>query len=232
MNNLLGFIARHPGTTFVLVGVVGEGLELWAKWKFKGLPHKLERRLEVFGFAAWALVVLGLAWEMKEAAEQDREVARLELQSEQLHSNNLVLDMQLTQLKLQIQPRQLTAQQRQKLKQMLPKPPDEKVIIGYAQNDSEAQIFAANLREVFVDTGYSMENCQSQLRLIPGDASGVWINAHSNPFPPNVAQVVTALISAGVSTKAGIEGAVIGPNDHPELNTNFVIWVGPKPIMR
>jgi hypothetical protein len=90
------FVKRHPGTTLVLIGVLGEGVELGLKFWRKQLYEKYEHKIEMFGFVFWAIVVIGLAWEIPEAAKTDREAQSFRLSSAEtlnpIHKKHLGFD--------------------------------------------------------------------------------------------------------------------------------------------
>lgn len=91
----LEFAKAHPGIVLVLIGVFGEGFEILAKIFFKKWARKHELRLEIVGAFCWILVVVGLAFEIPDAAKTDKEAAdarletaKLELQIEQAKPEN------------------------------------------------------------------------------------------------------------------------------------------------
>ncbi len=78
------FVTRHPGITLVLVGVLGEGFEIVIKLCFKHRSPKFDRIVEMIGAIFWVVLVVGLAWEFREAGKTD-------LQIEQLRKDNATL---------------------------------------------------------------------------------------------------------------------------------------------
>ncbi len=89
------FVKRHPGTVFVFVGVVGEGIEICAKFIFRFRSSKFDRILDLIGGVFWIVLVIGLTIEFKEAAKNDNDVALLEAQNLVLRSNVAVLESKM-----------------------------------------------------------------------------------------------------------------------------------------
>lgn len=75
------FSKRHPGIVLVVVGVAGEGVDIFVKIFFKEWSKKRELGIEIIAAIFWAMVVFGLTLEMFEAAKSDKEFMVLTKQS-------------------------------------------------------------------------------------------------------------------------------------------------------
>jgi hypothetical protein len=78
------FSKRHPGIVLVLLGVIGEGFEIFSKLLFKHWYEKHERGVEFFGGICWLVVVIGLAWEIPEAGKSDKQAEDSRLKADAL----------------------------------------------------------------------------------------------------------------------------------------------------
>ena len=78
----------------VLVGVLGEGVELALKIWREELYKKHERKIDVVGFIFWAIVVIGLAWEIPDASKSDKEADEAKTQLAILNNKTLELAYQ------------------------------------------------------------------------------------------------------------------------------------------
>ena len=95
------FSKRHPGIILVLSGVAGEVICDW-----KNHSDFLEKLKQWFA----VILVVGLVWELGEAAKLDSETAHSNERSKQLESTNLVLRGKVAALELKVEGRKITPQ--------------------------------------------------------------------------------------------------------------------------
>ena len=93
----------------MLVGVAGEGIELFVKLHFKYRSEKFERIIEGVGVFFLVVLIAGLLWEMSDAAKTDKDVSNAQLMAgkanERASTNELAakqLEMLLTETKIQL----------------------------------------------------------------------------------------------------------------------------------
>jgi hypothetical protein len=117
MHFLSEFAKQHPGILLVIIGVLGEGLEIFFKLRDKIIEKKRSKKFEVFlecwGAFFWILLIVGLVLEMREAGKTDDQLsanetkasmaneraANLENIASSLNNSNLILAAQLETLK-------------------------------------------------------------------------------------------------------------------------------------
>jgi hypothetical protein len=78
------FVIRHWGVVLVVIGVIGEAVEIVPKLLWKTWADKHKRRLDIFEFVFWLILVIGLCAEIAEAASQDRELETMRRESAKL----------------------------------------------------------------------------------------------------------------------------------------------------
>lgn len=138
------FVARHPGLILVLIGVIGEGVEIIPKIWFEKFYEKFKRKLEITGAVCWGILVIGLAIELSEAAELDSDVASSNERSKQLESTNLVLRAEVLKQERRTRARFVgfdSAACREALKDK----PTMKLEILYQQDDVESYDLASSV---------------------------------------------------------------------------------------
>jgi hypothetical protein len=106
------FVTRHLAIVLVLIGVLGEGVELVLKIWWEHVYKKYERKIDVAAFIFWAIVIIGLGCEIPDAVKTDRETANLETTNAQLVASNLEAAMKIEEMRsnniedeLQLSPR-------------------------------------------------------------------------------------------------------------------------------
>jgi hypothetical protein len=150
------FCRLHPGLVLVLMGVVGEVIELIADIIWEEQSRKLRLALKTWGLIFWAIVVFGLLWEFREASKSDIEVKQLQSDIETGRSNNLVLQANVLTLQLKLQPRRIMPDQRTNfvfLSHFIPKLP---IRILITQEGRDTEDFGVDLRETLTMAGFPM----------------------------------------------------------------------------
>jgi hypothetical protein len=84
----LGILETPPRNFNGTAGVTGEGIEVIIKLRWEKLSKQCERTLKLVEFVSWAVVVIGLSLEMREAIKSDKEVVLLESHVEKLRTAN------------------------------------------------------------------------------------------------------------------------------------------------
>lgn len=97
LDDALQFVSNHFGVTLVFIGVAIEGVEILPKLLFPHRHEKLDRRLELFGFVGWLILIAGLICEFGEAIHLDRQIAKANRQT-------VLLQQQLEMEKTRNQP--------------------------------------------------------------------------------------------------------------------------------
>jgi hypothetical protein len=174
--NVFGFLTSHPGIVLVLVGVAGEIVCEWKHGKW-------------FKKAFWVMVVLGLALEIPDAAKTDKEAAGLRLKADELE--------------LQMQPRTITAKQKEDFIRLVSSSPKGPLKIGSRNPDNEMNIYANQIGDMLADSGFtvvSRVNYPGNLIMAPsGTSVGVCIDKVDDA-PRYAFTVFNALTSIGVPT--------------------------------
>jgi hypothetical protein len=167
------------GFIFVWVGVAGEGVEIFIKLFQRKLYERKKFCLDVIGAVFWIVLVIGLAVEflgnvkamriadsinsrldaeagqarqnagaaIELAAQIGTTNAQLSLRVEELRSANLALELKL-------QPRRITAQQRDKFIELLKEAPKCPVKVFVGREDDETANYAKQVREILDSAGY------------------------------------------------------------------------------
>lgn len=76
----------------MLIGVAGEGIDIFVKFRFKHRSIKFDRLLENIGAICWIVLVIGLVMEMSEAAKSDNKVVELTQRIAQASNNVVKID--------------------------------------------------------------------------------------------------------------------------------------------
>ena len=96
--------------------------------------------MNIGGFVFWVIVVLGLAWEVPDAAKTDKEAAELE-------SNNLAL-------RPKMQPRTISPQQFTNFIVLTHRIKKTPIAVSIGQEGFDTETFAYQLRQMFTAAGF------------------------------------------------------------------------------
>lgn len=219
------FVKRHPGTTLVLFGVAGEGIELWLKIWRDDLYKKYERKIDVFGFIFWIIVVIGLAWEVPDAAKTDKESA-------DLNRANLLLRSNVAALELQVQWRTIGKKDKLAISAELIAAPKGPVLVQSDWGDPEARFFADDIREVLTNAGFWMDSDTLQMASLFNTNGAVMFCMDPNRLLQDALPVQTAFRKAGylIRFEKRLDAIFNGRTDHGTVNSNtLIIWISHKP---
>ena len=208
----------------VLIGVFGEGFEIVSKVFFKEWYKKREHGIEITGSVFWMVVVIGLAWEIPEASENDRKAgeaneraAKFRKEAEELRRDNL-------KVYAQIQPRRIDADTRAKLIATLGTNAKPGVVeVKWSIGDSEAGFFALQIVDLLTFTGFDVnsEPVITTGMLVFGLAMQV-------KNPSNCPERARAIFEAFNTNDIGM---IVGPLPPNRPDDNIVrIIVGSKPL--
>jgi hypothetical protein len=166
------FVVRHPGAVLVLLGVAGEGVEIFCKILNRPRSEKFTRILDIIGGASWIVVVVGLMIEMNEDARLDNEFSATESKVEKLRNAN-------DELEAREHPRVITTEQRTKFLSIVDKWPKSpvKIFVGILPN-SEVYNYANHILSLLVEAGYGASNTSFIVRQ---DLTDDW----RMPYPYN-----------------------------------------------
>jgi hypothetical protein len=181
---------------------------------------KLEKYIEVFACVAafFFLAEAILGW---------RSSALLAKEVEKLKTDNL-------RLEAQIQPRRITAGQKEKLLALLSGRPEKKcaVLIAINSGDIEQRVFGRQLKEVLVACGFDA-SIREGLSIpngaveVPIDFGLRFVSSRVEPPPSCSLELIKALGTAGVIP----ETATLVKSPGPWVSDGILtIWVGTKPI--
>jgi hypothetical protein len=96
------FCKRHPGILLVIIGVAGEGIELFVKLsdKIKNTTRsrKFEIRLDFIGVVFWIVLIIGLVFEMSESGKIDRQLGDAETEASEAKKQVSITESNLAAL--------------------------------------------------------------------------------------------------------------------------------------
>ncbi len=178
------FARLHLGLVLVIVGVVGEGVEIIWKLLVRKRSEKLDLFLNSIGAFFWIVLVIGLALEIRDAAITDKEAAEsnrlagqaneraanAEKQVEQLRSTNLVLQSRLEKIQNMQAPRVALAW---KIDKSLEGKPAGTAEIFYQEGDGEVYEFAGWLKSLLVHAKWNVTEPRPIGDTISGSYSGI-----------------------------------------------------------
>jgi hypothetical protein len=220
------FAKRHPAIALVLLGVLGEGIEVFSELWFEQWFEKHKRGLKGFGAFCWCVVMVGLACEVPDAFKTDKEAADARSFAATTESNNLVLRSNVAVLEAAVQWRTLNAKQKTALRQLLSDIHQANVNrrIGVKMfhfgSDIESELYADDLAAFLSECGF-----QAGINLQMGGegVSGLGFEV-SDKFPTGKSDtqaVYSAFKTAGVQCSIGEWPALVNSDD-------VTIFVGPK----
>jgi hypothetical protein len=206
------FAKRHPGIMLVLVGVFGEGFEIFSKIFCKSWAKKHELGLEIVGAFCWMVVVTGLAFEIPDAANTDKDAADARLET--------------AKLELKIQWRTITPQQRETIEHVLGKNPQAgRVIVRCEPTDPEACAFGTKICDVLNECFFNA-NFNPAVSVYGWPApSGLIVLVSDTNNPPQKSELIRKAFGEVGFPMVELPNA---PARHPEPD-NIVIIVGTKP---
>jgi len=182
ISNCAGFIGRHPGLLFVLLGVIGEVI---FDWKEMGTG-----RLAAAKRLSAVILVFGLLIEFWEATKSDEQVAKLgvqaadsnleakqaekdaeqaneraakfdadrvmvEKEAEEIRSTNFVLQARVLELEGALKPRIITKEEHDDFVSSLKNAPKNPVWVISNNPNAETMSLLSQIREMLDDAGYS-----------------------------------------------------------------------------
>lgn len=162
------FSSRHPAISLVLIGVIGEGVEIVAKLFFEHWYKKHEKKFDKIGAVFWIVVVIGLALEIPDAAKVERENANLNREAGDARkmagqanerasiteSNNLVLRKQLDIVELEARDRIITEDKKKDFIFLMEKTPKIPIIIDIGDGIGETESFGFQIRQLLSAAGF------------------------------------------------------------------------------
>jgi hypothetical protein len=191
------FVRRHPGITLVFMGVLGEIILDWT-----GTAERFKKWKKAF----WVCLVIGLAYDFKEASIIDKQAADTSERAAMLESNNVELIDQLIQLQKGNVPRsELFDMQSPKFRDALRNKPRGEVSVLYFPDDDEAEQFA-----VVIMNNLGMLGWAAEFGPIPPDFVAPIFRSHAEYIRPTLQQRATGNIAplVMVSRQANEPGTV------------------------
>jgi hypothetical protein len=217
------------GFKLVIIGVIGEVLaaivEFISEKFFQKFFEKWKPRLRLIEIISVGVLIFGLAMEYKGHKEEthilDLDNATLNAKAgdaieraANIESNNVALSLKVEELRsanitleLKLQPRRITAQQRDKFIELLKDSPKCPVKIIVGREDDETETFARQIRETLDAAGYGTGKDDDITRL---------------PYLSSASPI-------GGVMDAPIEISFFGTNAEP-INAESINWPGLKVI--
>ncbi len=210
------FTKNHPAIILVLIGVVGEVV---CEWKSEG--DFLEKLGGWFG----VILVIGLVWELHEAAKTDHESNEAKERAGRLEHSNLLLREKVAELEAALSPRRIEGALRTNLVTRLRSlPAVGPIIIDSESRDMEVAVFRKQLEAAFAEANIPITRKITGIMITETVVSeGLLFRIKAGEPPPLHAQPVLAAF-----TNAGV--AVVAEQSPRTQSGALEIWVGVKPL--
>ncbi|HWV99096.1 MAG TPA: hypothetical protein VNZ64_05320 [Candidatus Acidoferrum sp.] len=151
LSDALLFSKRRIGVVLVVIGVVGEGGDILLAVFAKHFHERHKRVIEIIGAGFWMVLVIGLALEIPEAANVDRQTEELRAKNDQFEAKLLGVETNIEQTTNRISavetnfvPWRINARQRSFLLEELKGIAVERVLVLYREEDESREVLFKN----------------------------------------------------------------------------------------
>jgi hypothetical protein len=146
----------------------------------------------------------------QEADSFEQDIMSAKENAAKAEERTLRAEQALLQFQEKLLPRHLSEKQKQDLVQRLSGQPKVPVMVGWANDATDGQIYGEDFRDVFKRLGWDPDSTHWQLEWLSKHTIGVFVVVHdpNDDVAPEATAFGAALIAVGVPAKPGVDAGI------------------------